>query len=284
MNIAIVGKNSYIGTNFEKHILKSTSHNIVTIDTFNTSVDEMNFKNIDVVLHVAGIAHVSTKKSMKDLYFKVNRDLAINTAIKAKQDGVKQFIFMSSMIIYGDDAKIGKTKVITRETKPSPANFYGQSKLDADLAIQELNNDNFKTVVIRTPMVYGPNCKGNFPRLVKLALKLPIFPNIKNQRSMIYIDNLCEFLKLVIESKKYGVFFPQNSEYISTVDIVCSVRELSNKKVRLTKLFNPLIKIASLFINTFNKVFGSKVYECDNISLDYNLVSLKDSIKNYLRK
>ena len=282
MNIAIVGKDSYIGTSFEKHMLNSGDYNIITIDSRNTPVENMDFTNIDVVLHVAGIAHVSAKKNMKDLYFKVNRDLAINTALKAKQDGVKQFIFMSSMIIYGDDAKIGKTKVITKDTIPNPSNAYGQSKLEADHYIQSLNDDNFKTVVIRTPMVYGPNCKGNFPRLVKLALRMPFFPNIKNERSMIYIYNLCELLKIIIEYKEFGAFYPQNSEYVSTVDIVKIVREMNNKKVRFTRIFNTLIKIASIFINTFNKVFGNKIYNEELSSCfdnHYNIVSFSDSLR-----
>ena len=278
MNIAIVGKNSYIGTSFINYVSDLDGFNIITIDAKNISVDQMDFKGVDIVLHLAGIAHVSKKKSMKDLYYKINRDFAIETALKAKNDGVKQFIFMSSMIIYGEDARIGKSKVITEDTKPSPANFYGQSKLDADLGIQELESETFKPVIIRCPMVYGPGCKGNFPRLVKLGLKLPVFPNIKNERSMIYIDNLCESFKSIIINNDSGVFYPQNEEYVSTVDIIRVARELKNKKVRLTKIFNPLIRFLSMFINTFNKVFGNKVYGKTNRNIVMNQVDFKSSI------
>lgn len=278
MNIAIVGKNSYIGTRFINYVSNTPDFNIVTFDSRNTPVDQMDFAGIDVVLHLAGIAHVSRKKSMKDLYYKINRDLAINTALKAKADGVKQFIFMSSMIIYGKDAKIGKSKIITEETIPSPVDFYGQSKLEADLEIQSMNSESFKTVVIRCPMVYGPNCKGNFPRIVRLGLILPFFPNIKNERSMIYIDNLCYVLKMIITNDFSGIFFPQNQEYVSTVDIIRIAREHNNKKVRLIKIFNHLIKFLSLFISTFNKVFGNKVYKKINNYMLIDQTNFKDSI------
>ena len=85
---------------------------------------EFDFSRFDVVFYVAGIAHVSTRMSMKDLYFKVNRDLTIETAKKAKESGVKQFIFMSSMIVYNSS----ETR-ITHETKPNHDKFYGLSKL-----------------------------------------------------------------------------------------------------------------------------------------------------------
>ena len=213
-NVLITGKNSYIGTNVKKWLEKDLGkYKIEELETKNNEVLKKNFSSYDIIFHVAGIAHVSSNPKLKNLYYKVNRDLAIDVAKKAKQEGVKQFIFMSSMIIYGKDGRIGEDRIIDEKVKPDPENFYGDSKLQGDLEIQKLADENFKVVIVRTPMVYGPNCKGNFPKLKKIAKLSPFFPDIDNQRSMIYIDNLCEFLKQTIDNENLanglmvGVFF-----------------------------------------------------------------------------
>lgn len=279
--ILITGKESYIGTNFEKWVNNwSNQYDVEKISVRNDGWKQKDFSKYDVVLHVAGIAHVSADPKMEEMYYKINRDLAINIAEKAKKENVKQFIFMSSMIIYGADGKLGESKIITAETEPSPVDFYGRSKLEADLAIQKMNSNNFKTVMVRTPMVYGPNCRGNFPRLKTLAEKSPIFPEISNERSMIFIDNLCEFLKIVIDKELSGIFFPQNKEYVSTKDIINLMAINMNKKVHFIKTFNPVIKIMSKKINVVNKVLGNKAYDKKlNPKFDYCVVDFETSIK-----
>lgn len=258
--ILITGANSYIGTKFKEYLLNNKGYIINEVDTLNDKWKEKDFSNYDVVLHVAGIAHVSADPKMKELYYKVNRDLAIDVAKYSKDSGIKQFIFMSSMIIYGKDAIMGNEKIITEQTIPKADNFYGDSKLQADIEIQKLSNEIFKTVIIRTPMVYGPNCKGNFLKLKTIAKRIPIFPDIENSRSMIYIDNLCEFFKQIIDSEKLGIFYPQNMEYMSTKDIIKVMSNSMNKKIYFTKIFNPFIKLLSKKIGLINKMFGNKTY------------------------
>lgn len=279
--ILITGKNSYIGNNVQQWLEKEEKK--YEVEQLDMQIDEWknnDFSKYDCILHVAGIAHVSSEKKMEQLYYKVNRDLAIETAEKAKKDGVKQFVFMSSMIIYGKDDNIGKIKMIDRDTKPNASDFYGKSKLDADIAIQKLSNEKFKTVIIRTPMVYGPNCKGNFQKLKKLVKICPIFPSIENRRSMIYIDNLCEFIKQAIDNEKSGVFFPQNAEYISTKEIIKNLAEQQKKKIHFTRIFNPLIKLLSKKMYFLNKVFGSKIYDKKlSEGFDYIVIDNDESIR-----
>jgi nucleoside-diphosphate-sugar epimerase len=279
--ILITGQGSYIGTNFEKWVSKwPDKYDVEKISVRNNGWKQKNFSKYDVVLHVAGIAHVSADPKMEQLYYKINRDLAIDVAKKAKKENVKQFIFMSSIIIYGADGRVGENKIINAETEPNPIDFYGRSKLEADLAIQKLNSEKFKTVIVRTPMVYGPNCKGNFPRLKMLARKCPIFPDINNQRSMIFIENLCEFLRIVIDKELSGIFFPQNKEYVSTKDIIDLMAKNMGKKIYFVKLFNPVIRIMSKKINIINKVLGNKVYDKRIIpNFDYCVVDFETSIK-----
>ena len=279
--ILITGANSYIGMSFEKWLAQWPDEYIVdTVDMIDGSWREKSFSGYDVVFHVAGIAHVSADPAKEDLYFKVNRDLAIETAEKAKSDGVKQFIFMSSMIVYGKDEPAGSQKVITTETQPSPSDFYGTSKLEGDLAIQKMANESFAVSIMRPPVIYGPGCKGNFPRLLNLAVKTFVFPNISNSRSMLYIDNLCEFLRIVIDSTKKGIFFPQNKEYVSTKDVIVEFRKQTGKSTLLMPFPGFLVSLMS-GIDVFNKAFGTKVYD-KNMSLfdlDYNVVDFETGIK-----
>lgn len=259
--ILITGKDSYIGTSFEKWVRQWPEE--YKVDTLDTKGDwqSYDFSPYNVVFHVAGIAHVDAKDDMEDLYYQVNRDLTIEAAKKAKAEGVKQFIFMSSIIVYGDSSKLGEKRVITKDTIPIPTNFYGNSKLQAEQGILPLQDEHFKVVILRPPMIYGKGSKGNYPKLARLAQKTPIFPDIENERSMLYIENLCEFIRLMIDNEEKGIFFPQNEEYVKTTELVKTIAEVYGKKMRLTKVFNGLIRWGSKKVLAINKVFGSLVYE-----------------------
>ena len=242
----------------------------------------------DVVFHVAGLAHSDVGKVSEDVkkkYYAINTDLAIETCNKAKKEGVKQFVFMSSAIIYGDSAPYGRKKVITRNIEPAPSNFYGDSKWQADKGVRALAAENFIVTVLRPPMIYGKGCKGNYPLLSKMAKKLPVFPNVKNERSMLYIENLCEFLCQVIIRSEGGIFWPQNAEYSSTSEIVKLIAEASGHNIFVSKLLNLFVVIASLIPGKIkdlvNKAFGNLTYDfkMSNYSFGYQNYSLKDSIK-----
>jgi UDP-glucose 4-epimerase len=247
------------------------------IESRGSEWQHVNFSGFTILLHVAGIAHVSTDPSMEKIYYEVNRDLPISVAKKAKRDGVKQFIFMSSMIVYGNDTNI------TASTKPNPENFYGKSKLQAEEGLLSLADDTFTVTIIRTPMVYGQNCKGNFPALIKLARKTPIFPDFENKRSMIYIDNLSAFIAQCIQNRTSGIVFPQNTKYVSTKDIIARATAFLGKKIYFSKAFNPLIRILNHKIPLLNKVFGTKTYD-QSLSPDreqYNVYTFEESIQRY---
>lgn len=223
-NVLITGADSYIGESFQSYAkIHYPNLSINTIDMTDSSWRKCDFSSYDAVFHVAGIAHAdigSAGDEEKARYYAVNTDLAIETAETAQKSGVKQFIFMSSIIVYGDSAPYGKKKVIDETTVPSPANFYGDSKWRADKGVRALEGENFQVAVLRPPMIYGRGSKGNYPILAKLARIAPVFPDVKNERSMLYIDNLCEFVSLLVLSGKGGVYFPQNHEYSNTSKLV----------------------------------------------------------------
>ncbi|VTS15498.1 NAD-dependent epimerase/dehydratase family protein [Streptococcus pseudoporcinus] len=277
--VLITGANSYIGQSVENWLLQTPeAFTVDTLDMVNPKWREFDFTPYDCIFHVAGIAHFSKDKSKKDLYYKINTDLTEETAMKAKKAGVKQFIFMSSIIVYGDSTKANR--VITSDTQPNPSDFYGDSKLQAEKRIIPLQDEQFKIVIVRPPMIYGRGSKGNYPRLAKLSQKLPIIPDYKNARSMLYIGNLCEFIKQIILNQSQGLFFPQNREYVSTSNMMEKIAKVHGRTPLKTTIFNPIIN-KMFFNDSVKKMFGNLTYEKElsEYEFEYSLYNFEKSIE-----
>lgn len=275
--ILITGVNSYVGRNvttwLESHPEK---YGIYLLSLKRDNWRQFDFSKYDVVFHVAGIAHVSSDPKLEDLYYKINRDLTIEVAEKARLEGVSQFIFMSSIIVYGSN-----NPTITINTEPEPNDFYGNSKLQAEKGIKPLENDNFKVAIIRPPMIYGKGSKGNYIKLSKFSKMMPVFPNYLNKRSVLHIDNLCEFIRAIIDNEATGTFFPQNAEYMSTRDMVLEISKVHGKKIKCIGFLNPLINRNLKKIKILNKLFGDLVYEhgMSQYKFVYQIRDFKESIK-----
>lgn len=287
--VLITGANSYIGVSFENYVKEhySSDLSVDTVDMIDGTWRNKDFSAYDIVYHVAGIAHAdvgNVSDEVKAKYYAINTDLAIETAKKAKQDGVKQFVFMSSAIVYGDSAPYGKLKRITADTEPTPANFYGDSKWQADKGVRELADEKYIVTVLRPPMIYGKGSKGNYPTLAKMAKKLPVFPNVQNERSMLYIENLCEFLCQVMIRAEGGIFWPQNAEYTKTSEMVKMIGDTVGHNIHVSKGWNWVVGLARIIPGKpkglANKAFGNLSYD-QNMSkyeFNYQIVSLKESI------
>ena len=269
-NILITGSNSYIGESVRDYLLQwPEEYKVVIKDTIDWKPLPKDFWGFDVVFNVAGIAHIKETKENKRLFFEVNRNLIARIAKTAKMGGVKQFINLSSMSVYG--CLVGH---ITKETPIHPVNAYGKSKAQADKYIMKIEDDSFKYACLRPPMIYGRGCKGNYQSLRKFALKSPVFPNYKNERSMLFIGNLNVFIKDIIDAEKSGVFFPQNYEYVNTGEMVKLIAKAHGKTIIMTRAFNWLLNIVEFGL--FKKVFGSLTYEdADRIKA----FSFEESIK-----
>lgn len=284
--ILITGSNSFVGNFIQTYLGQwPNKYQVETVDMMDVGWQLKSFVEYDVVYHVAGLAHSDTGKisdNRKAFYYKINTDLAIETAKKSKIDGVKQFIFMSSAIVYGESAPIGKAKVITKDTPVSPANYYGDSKVQAERGIKLLEDENFKVVILRPPMIYGKSCKGNYPILARLAQKSLFFPYVKNERSMLYIGNLAEFVRLMIENNESGIFWPQNAEYSNTSDLVKMISEVHGKRLKLLRHITFTMKGLGYFTKLVNKAFGNLIYEhaMSQYKDDYQKYSLRDSIEH----
>ena len=279
--ILITGAGSYVGESVRRYILSTSSDfEIDAVDTMNDAWKQADFTLYDVVYHVAGIAHVNADPKMEALYYKVNRDLTIEVARAAKAAGVKQFIFMSSQIVFHVSQSL-KSEVLTAQTKENPNGFYGDSKLQAELGIKPLEDENFKVCILRPCMIYGPNAKGNFPRLAKLACKTPIFPCWHNKRSMLYIDNLAEFVKQAVLRELSGTYYPQNRELADTVEIIRFFAKAAGHRIWITKLLNPFVWLGSFVLQPINKMFATYYYdpEMSLMDFDYQFVSFEESLK-----
>jgi UDP-glucose 4-epimerase len=276
--ILITGAGSYIGTSFENWVSQwPEKYQVDTIDMRGNEWKDKPFSSYDVIYHIAAIVHVKENDTQK--YFSVNRDLTVEVAKKAKAEGVKQFIFLSTMGVYGKE-----TGFIDENTKPTPKTPYAESKLEAEGLLSELADNTFKVATLRPPIVYGKDCRGNYPRLAGMALKLPIFPKIKNERSMIFIDNLSEFVRLAIDKELRGHLFPQNREYVNTTELVQLIAKAHGKELKVTEVFNPFVSLGIKMSETFGKVFGSFTYDMKmpggpSREFDYETCSFEESIE-----
>lgn len=280
--ILITGAGSRVGICFQNWMSQwSERYYIETLDMKNKDWKQFDFSDFDTVFHVAGIAHVTLDPSMEGLFYKVNRDLTIETAKVAKAAGVKQFIFMSSGIVYGDSSDVGKSFVITEDTKPNPANFYGMSKLQAEEGIKKLDDDYFKVAIIRSPALYGIGMKSHYNNLSDFGKKHHVFPNIKNQRSMLYNKNLAEFVRLLIDNEESGIFWPQNKEYTSTVGIVKDVAMEHGRNMFLIPCPRFVAQLGARLVPALRKAFGNFTYDMhlSQYKTEYRLYSYDESIK-----
>lgn len=275
--VLITGANSFVGTSVEQWLGHwPGEYEIETVDTIDGKWKDADFSRFDVVFHVAGIAHVDPKPEMAPLYYRVNRDLTLEIARHAKACGVRQFIFMSSMIVYRTSKSL-KGTVIGPHTHPKPNDFYGDSKLQAEIGLKALCSDGFRIAILRPCMIYGPGGKGNFQRLARLAKRLPVFPAWHNKRSMLYIDNLSEFVRQTIDRSLCGIFHLQNKELSDTVAIC----RFYNPELACLRILNPFVWLGSSFLKPLCKMFANQYYipELTEYDFEYQVVGLEESLR-----
>lgn len=283
--ILITGANSYIGMSVENHLKQwQDRYQVDTVDMIGDGWKQCSFREYDAVLHVAGLVHLEKAKNdpaQAQLYEQVNARLPVETAEKAKQEGVGQFIFLSSASVYGLTAPMGRVVMITKDTPLQPNDNYGISKARAEEGLAPLADEKFKLAILRPPMIYGKGCKGNYQTMAKLARKLPVFPYVNNQRSMLYMDNLSEFIRLIIDDGAEGIFCPQNREYVNTSRMVKRIAEANGKGIFLVRGVSWVLKLLRPVTGMVDKAFGSLCYdrELSCYPKDYCIKTFDESIR-----
>lgn len=279
--VLLIGVGGYIGSKFKEYMKRYSDYEISEVSSKDREWDKISFKGFDAVYNVSGLAHANARQGTKEQYYAVNGQLPIDVATKAKKEGVPIFIQMSSMIVYGNMSPLGKKNNITKETIPASPTIYGKSKMMAEDGLHKLEDIIFQVAIIRPPLIYSENARDNFPKLVLFAKKMPLFPNLKNQQSMLYVDNLCELVHLIIENNQGGIYYPQQEVYIETSKIVRDIAKAVGNHMWQTKIFNPFLRLLSKNISIIRKAFGNITYDM-NISNHfdgkYRVVSYEESI------
>ena len=282
MKVVIIGINSYIGEHIKMHLQKY-GHIVTELDAIGDAYKEYDFTGIDAVIHVAAIVHEKAKTASELMFYQVNTQLPIAVANRAKEFGVRLFVFMSTMAVYGSDKSLPKGNVITAETPLRPSTLYGKSKLEAEKGLLNLMDKDFKVAVVRPPNVYGKNCKGNYMEgFKKLATKLPLFPKafLQSRQSMVYIDNLSELIRLILISEKTGIYTPQDDVIPNSCDLVEMIAKSLKRKTRRSALVGVIISPFG-FIPIVKKIFGGVSYSTElsnSFNNAYQIVSFQDGM------
>jgi len=282
-NILITGKNSFVGRNFIKYSRYKKVDEISLIENY---PEEIEFDKYDVVLHLVAIVH-QTRKIPEAEYFKINKELCVNTALQAKKAGVKQFVFLSTVKVYGKFSP--KNRIWNEESVCEPDDSYGKSKYAAEQALKELEDEHFTVSVVRTPLVYGEDVRANMLSLIKLVENYSFLPlgKIDNRRSFTAVQNLVAFIDRIIEKKASGVFIAKDARDLSTSELVEYIAKYMEKSVRLIAIPGFLIKLSKMvYSKIFDRLYGSFYLENAKTleQLDFMPpLSIEDGLKNMIR-
>lgn len=284
-HILITGAHSYLGASLARYLAQWPEE--YRVDTLSVRDDRWrteSFRGYDTIYHTAALVHQEQSKhdsGQAEAYDRVNAALPIAIAEKAKAEGVRQFIFLSTMAVYGLTAPLGKTVTVTAQTPLHPVDLYGQSKAKAEEGLRALAEDNFRVAILRPPMIYGKGCKGNYQTLRTFARRLPFFPKIGNQRSVLYIGNLNRLVKLLLDSGEGGIFCPQNQEYANTSQMVQAIARAHGRKLPLLPGFGWALSLLRHITPKIDKAFGSLCYDqaLSQYRQDYCLYDLAQSIR-----
>lgn len=283
--ILITGENSYLGVCLRNYLQQwPECYSVDSISVRSDCWKEKSFRGYDAVYHAAAIVHMEQSKddpAQAELYDRVNACLPVEVAAKAKDEGVGQFVFLSTASVYGLTAPFGKTVTICRDTPLEPKDNYGISKAKAEAGLLKMADEHFAVAILRPPMIYGKGCKGNYQTLAKMAKKLPAFPYVKNRRSMLHVDNLCELVRKIVDNGDGGIFCPQNREYVNTCDMMQAIAAANGKKIALIPGFGWALKMLSGMTSKVDKAFGSLCYdmELSRYKEDYCITDFSESIQ-----
>lgn len=261
-SVLILGENSFIGGALERRLAAFVGrYRVRALGMHGEAWQAFDFSGFDCAVHVAGIAHVSPKPQMTPLYEAVNRDLALACARRCKQAGVRQFIFLSSANVFGQAACAGQERLIAPDTPPAPANAYGRTKLEAEQGLRALEDEHFRVAVLRPMMVFGAGCRGNYRLLSALARRAFIFPAFGGLRGAVYIEDLAELMRRIIDAGAGGTYHPQTLA-ATAAQFACAVAAAHGRRLRLTRAFNPLLRLLGRR-GVLRRAFGGFCYRAD---------------------
>lgn len=257
MNILMTGANGFVGQHLSAEL--SRAHNIRTLSFSTYESDELG--EIDVVVHLAALVH-QMKGAPEEDYFRINTEKTIDLAKRAKECGVKHFIFMSTIKVYGEKTA---SKPFDENSSCYPEDAYGRSKLSAEKILRDMEDAHFTVSIVRSPLVYGEHVKANMLNLMTLINKVPVLPfgGIFNKRSLVYVGNLAAMIQEIIIQQKSGIFLVSDRQAVSTTQLIEMLADAMGKKRMLISLPSFLRKLLlKMRPALYERLFGN--LEIDN--------------------
>lgn len=266
--LLITGSNGFLGSYFI-HKYQDT-YDIKKFSFLQNDFDNLTLDTIKCIVHLSALVHRMSGVSASE-YERVNVIQTFELAKKAKESGVKQFVFMSTVKVYGEETDC----VYNENSICNPEDEYGKSKLKAEKQLLELQDDNFHVSIIRTPIVYGYEVKANIKNLINLVKKVRVLPfgKIQNKRSMVYIGNLCHLIDKVITQQKNGIFLASDDEPFSTSKLIELIAKNLDKKIYFIKIpfFESIFKV-------LKPPFHKRLYR--SLEVDNTITKNKLNLKN----
>lgn len=261
MRILVTGKNSYAGKQFA-YRLKSLniSWEVDFISVRDNSWKNTIFSKYKAIYHVAAIVHKKEMASNEREYYQINSELPYEIAKKARNEGVKSFVFLSSIAVYGVIGDIGKKEYITKKTQENPHTLNGKSKLAAEKLLNQLNSPEFKVSILRVPLIYGEGCPGNYSALIKLSKMIPLFPMVENERSMIHVNRLSDIVHYIIDKDLEGTFLVNDHRNVNTSELFYIMRKSRGKSTYLSKGLGSIVLSLGKRNMKIKKLFGNMCY------------------------
>ncbi len=277
--VMVTGASGFVGSNFiEKY---KDEFNIIPVCLIEKTPEELNYEGVDCILHLAALVH-QMKGAPEEKYFEVNTELTRRLAVEAKKNGVKHFVFYSTVKVYGYDGDLYKHDIIlTTESECKPNDPYGRSKYEAEKVLEKLRDEGFGVSIIRPPMIYGPGVKGNMINLIKLVRFCPVLPfdYSNNRRSIVCIENLLSVTDRVIKNFEEGIFIPQDEKAISIKELAEVITESLGKKrifINYPKFIYSLL--CRLKPNVMIRLYGSLQFEV----VESDKIGTKEGIKDMI--
>ena len=276
--ILLTGASGFVGSYFFKNYKKK--YNIKKFSFLNDNFNDLVLNDIETIVHCSALVHQMNGAKKED-YYNINVDQTIKLAKKAKEAGVKHFIFLSTVKVYGEESK----SAYFEDSQTKPNDNYSASKLEAENLLSNFKCDNFKISVLRSPLIYGNGVKANFLSLIDLVKKTPFLPfkDIKNKRSIVFVGNVCFFLHKIISLKKQGVFISKDDESLSTSELILMIGETLNRKIFLVKIpfFEKLLKVfkPSFHDRLYGSLFFNNQSSMRKLNIDKNKFSTYDGLK-----
>jgi nucleoside-diphosphate-sugar epimerase len=196
-------------------------------------------QGVEVVIHAAARAHIMGEELLDPLteYRRVNVEGTLNLALQAATNGVRRFVFISSIKVNGESTALGRP--FTADDTPAPEDAYGQSKAEAETYLKQLAKETgMEVTIIRAPLIYGPGVKGNFASLINWVRKgfpLPLRGVTQNRRSFIALDNLVDLILVCTQHPRAAdqTFLVSDGEDLSTADLLRKISKALGKPGRL---------------------------------------------------